>query len=69
MRYVIEVFNGLLGAGGSTVRVDSQKILFLLLIGTDVDEGGRPFGVIYIFQFLQQNLNFLPIGRVLSDQM
>ena len=50
-----------------TVRVESQKPVLFLLIGRNIDERGRPLNVVHIFQFLQEYLNFLPIGRALRD--
>ena len=50
-----------------TVWVEPQKPVFFLLIGHDIDERGRPLNVVHIFQFLQEDLNLLPIGRALGN--
>jgi hypothetical protein len=35
----------------------------------DVDDGGRPLGAVDIFQFLEEDLDGLAVGRVLRDQV
>lgn len=52
-----------------TVGVQAKEPVLLLLIGHDVDEGIGPFGPVHVLELLQENLDLLSIGGVLSDEV
>lgn len=55
--------------GGRTIRVEPEKPIFLLLIGTDIDQGCCPLCAIDVLEFFQKDLDFLSVWSVLGDQM
>ena len=40
-----------------------------MLVGHDVDQSGRPFGLVDVLELLEENLDLLPIGSALRDQV
>lgn len=40
-----------------------------MLIGHDIDERRRPFGLVHVLELFQENLDLLAIGGALSDEM
>ena len=55
--------------GDTTVRVEAQEPLFLLLVGRDVDDRGGPLGAVGIPEFLKHDLCGLAIGSVLCYEV
>ena len=53
----------------STVRVESQEPLLLLVIGEDVDKCGSPLGAIDILELLEQDLDGLAVRGVHSEEV
>ena len=53
----------------STVRVESQEPLLLLVIGEDVDEGGGPLSAIDILKLLEEDLDGLAVGSVHGEEV
>ena len=59
-----------LGGGGiGTIRVEPEKPILFLLIGTDIDQSCCPFCAIDVLEFFQKDLNLLSVWCVLGDQM
>ncbi len=55
--------------GDSTVGVQAQEPLFLLLIGHDIDECGGPFCTVAVGKLFKEDLCGLSVGSVLCDEV
>ena len=53
----------------STVRVESQEPLLLLVIGEDVDKCGSPLSAIDILELLEEDLDGLAVGSVHGEEV
>lgn len=51
----------------STIGVEPEKPILLLLIGPDIDQGCCPFCAIDVLELFQKDLNFLSVWGVLCD--
>jgi hypothetical protein len=53
----------------STVWVEFEEPVFLLVVGHDVHERGGPLGAVRVLELLEEDLDGLSVGRVHCDEV